>query len=59
MEASLASRDMEIAALKQQNTEITERLDKMLKMMEANAAGAEPSQKVVPPRRAPMGTGEI
>jgi hypothetical protein len=64
MEAALVSRDMEIAALKQQNTEITERLDKMLKMMEANAAGAgtaaiEPGPKVVPPRRAPMGTGEI
>ncbi len=73
MEAQLASRDMEIAALKQQNTEITERLDRMLKMMEANAAGVavapiepapmqqlpQPGQKGVPGRRAPMGTGEI
>ncbi len=40
MEGELRKRDDEIAALRQQNTEITDRLDRLVKAMEANAAGA-------------------
>ncbi len=74
MEAALAKRDDEIAALRQQNAEMSDRLDKLIKAMEANAQNAgtvfiEPRPDPVLPakgapgtgikHRAPMGTGEI
>lgn len=73
LQGELGKRDQEIAALKQQNADMNDRLDKLLKAMEANAANAgmatvEPAPEVrlptrgaagTPPRRSPMGTGEI
>jgi len=51
LQAELAKRDDQIAALTQQNSEMSERLDRLIKAMESNAM-AEPAAK---PRRATAG----
>lgn len=70
MQGELAQRDQEIAALKQQNTEVMERLDKLTKLMERQVeTQVSPGPDIelpkagmrgTPPKKSPFSaTGEI